>query len=140
MSIDNSNILAELRALLLLHDPVTDLVDMRIRVDGFAADDGQQPAIMLELNNADETPFLGEEAAAVQADILVTCRSINETQRTQLAGAVRDCLQGYRGPAGLGWIDQCVRANFAAGKLYDEDGDETDLYEQRDLYRVLFRI
>lgn len=140
MPIDNTNILAELRALMLLDDPITDLVDMRIRVDGFAADDGQQPAIMLEMTNADETPFLGEEAAAVQADILVTCRSTNETQRTSLAKAVRDQLQGYRGPAGNGWIVQCYRSDFAAGKLYDEDGDETDLYEHRDLYKVLFTI
>lgn len=137
---DNHNILAELRSLLLLDDGVTDLVDMRIRVDGFAADDGQQPAIMLEVSNADETPFLGEEATAVQADILITCRSINETERTTMAKAVRAVLQGYRGPAGIGWIDQCVRADFAAGKLYDEDGDETDLYEHRDLYKVLYRI
>jgi len=138
MPIDNTNILAELRALLLLYDPITDLVEMRIRVDGFAADDGQQPAIMLEVNNADETPFLGEEASAVQADVLVTCRSINETQRTALANAVRNALQGYRGPAGNGWITQCYRSDFAAGKLYDEDGDETDLYEHRDLYKVLY--
>lgn len=139
MTIDNSNIVAEVRALLLLFDEVTDFTDDRIRVDGFAANDGQSPAIMLEVVEATETPFLSG-TAAVQAHVLVTCRSTNETTRTQMAKAVRGVLFNYVGPAGNGWIDQCVRSDFAAGKLYDEDGDETDFYEHRDAYQLLYRL
>ena len=140
MTIDNKNILANVRELLLLFDTVTDFVDLRIRVDGFAEDDGTQAAIMLEIVESSSEQFLDESVEAVQGNLMVTCRSINETTRTDIANAVSGVLNGYRGPCGLGWLKQCIRADSAAGKLYDDDGDETDFYEQRDVYRVLYTI
>lgn len=147
MPTDNKNILAEIRTLLLLWDEITDVTDMRIRVDGFAADDGTLAAVMLEIIDANQQNFCGEDKPCMTADVLVTCRSTNETTRTQMAEAIRSRnvspstgLDGYRGSAGLGWIIQSNRTDTAAGKLYDQDGDETDFYEQRDVYRVLYRI
>jgi hypothetical protein len=147
MPIDNSNILAEIRALLLLWDEVTDLCDMRIRVDGFAIDDGTEASVMLEIVDSNQMNFLEESRGCVTADVLVTCRCINETTRTELAEAIRSRntdpttgLDGYRGAAGNGWIIQSNRTDSAAGKLYDADGDETDFYEQRDLYRIMYRL
>lgn len=139
MSTDNRNILANIRELLLLFDEVTDLVDTRIRVDGFAESDGTQPAVMLELTAGDQTNFLGG-GAAIMGDLLVTARSTNETTRTNIADAVHGVLNGYKGSAGLGRLCECQRTGTVAGKLYDQDGDETDFYEQRDTYRILYNV
>lgn len=139
MTTDNRNVQANIRELLLLFDPVTDLVDDRIRVDGFAESDGTQPAIMLELTSGDQTNFLGG-GAAINGDLLVTCRSTHEGTRTNMADAVHDVLNGYRGSAGLGRLCECQRVSTMAGKLYDDDGDETDFYEQRDTYRILYSV
>lgn len=147
MTTDNRNILAEIRTLLLLWDEITDITDVRIRVDGFAADDGTNAAVMLEIVDGNQQNFTGEDTPCMIADVLVTCRSTNETTRTQMAEAIRSRntdpstgLDGYRGSAGLGWIIQSNRTDTAAGKLYDQDGDETDFYEQRDVYRILYRV
>ena len=144
---NNTNILAELRTLLLLWDEITDITDMRIRADGFAANDGTDDVVMLEIIDGNQQNFIDEATPCMIADVLVTCRSTNETTRTQMAEAIRSRntepstgLDGYRGSAGVGWIIQSNRTDTAAGKLYDQDGDETDFYEQRDVYRVMFRV
>ena len=139
MSTDNTNILANIRELLLLFDEVTDLTDTRIRVDGFAESDGTEPAIMLELTDGDQTNFLGG-GAAINGNLLVTCRSTHEGTRTEMANAVHGVLNGYTGSAGEGRLCECQRTGTAAGKLYDQDGDETDFYEQRDTYRILYSV
>jgi hypothetical protein len=136
---NNTNILANIRELLLLFDDVTDLVDTRVRVDGFAESDGTQPAIMLELTSGDQTNFLGG-GAAIMGDLLVTARATNEGLRTDIADAVHGVLNGYKGSAGLGRLCECQRTGTVAGKLYDQDGDETDFYEQRDTYRILYSV
>jgi hypothetical protein len=136
---DNRNIAANVRELLLLFDEVTDLVDTRIRVDGFAESDGTEPAVMLELTNGDQTNFLGG-GAAITGDLLVTARTTNEGTRTDIADAIHGVLNGYNGSAGLGRLCECQRTGTVAGQLYDNDGDETDFYEQRDTYRILYRV
>ena len=139
MTTNNTNILANIRELLLLFDEVTDLTDTRIRVDGFAESDGTLAAIMLELPDGDQSNFLGGGAAIV-GNLLVTCRSTHEGTRTDMANAVHGVLNGYTGSAGLGRLCECQRTGTAAGKLYDQDGDETDFYEQRDTYRIVFSV
>lgn len=147
MPTDNSDILTQIRALLLLWDPVTDIVDDRIRPEAFFSDDENLPAIMLELTDGNQTNTLDRTASVIDATLQITARAPLATQAAAIAEAIRTKgqtpsagLDGYTGSAGSGFLLSAERTSFGTGKEVDEDGNETSNYLSVQVYQILFKI
>lgn len=144
---DNADIQTGLRALLLLWEEVTDLCDDRIRPDAPTAIDGNETHLSIELSDGVQNNVLEREVAFIQATVVLRIRSTDASECKALAEAIRSRnavpsvgLDGYQGPAGDCDIVECQRTGFSFSKVYDDDGDETDLHESLQVYDVWYLI
>lgn len=143
----NHDILTGVRSLLLLFPDLTDVVSDRIRPERPHSEDGNLPQIILELPNADQDNVLDRSCALIRGELQVRIRSTDITQTNQLAEIIRtqnanpsEGLDGYAGTAGDGDIVQCERRGFSSGVVLDDDGDETDLYENLQVYDLWYLV
>lgn len=144
---DNADIQTGLRSLLLLWEEVTALCAHRIRPDAPTAIDGNETQVSIELSDGVQNNVLDRAVAFIQASVVLRIRSNDSQECRALAEAIRsrnltpsEGLDGYQGPAGDCDIVECQRTGFSFGKVYDDDGDETDLYQSLQVYDVWYLI
>jgi hypothetical protein len=147
MPAENTDILTQIRSLLLLFDPVTNIVDDRIRPNGFHSTDENEPALMLELIDGNQINPLDRTAVIVDGVLQITVRSPSATQAAEIAESIRTQgtnpstgLDGYTGSAGSGFLVSAERVSFSTGKEVDEDGDETSNFISLQVYQILFKM
>lgn len=142
----NADILTGVRSLLKTFPALTSAVGDRIRPNALHADD-IAPAVILEIPKAEQDNCLDRDVALIRAELLVRVRSADKTQADLLAEVIRSQntipstgLDSFAGEAGDCEIIQCERSEFSTDLLYDDDGDETDLYESIHVYQLWYLI
>lgn len=143
----NDSILKSLRDLLMLFEALTDVVSDRITPNQFAGDDHQQPAVMIELRDCQQANTLDRAACLVTGSLVLTIRSGDDALNDYLAGIVRTNgttpgtgLDGFSGNCGDGVLLGCERSDFDASIVFDDDGDETDLFDSIQVYQIHFQL
>lgn len=143
----NEAILSAVRTRLMLQSALTDVVSDRITPNQFAGSDLQNPAVMLELRDCQQTNTLDRSYCLVVGSLVITIRSKDDAQCDYLAGAIRangtipgTGLDGYSGTMGSATVLCCERTDFDQSIVFDEDGDETDLYDRVEVYRIHFQL
>jgi hypothetical protein len=147
MTEPNADIITAIRSLLLLFDPLTDIVDDRIRPNAFHSTDENLPALMLELTDGTQQNVLDRSAAIIDATLEITVRAPLASDCSEIAEIIRSKntdpstgLDGYTGSAGSGLILSAERQSFHNGKEVDADGDETSNFLSIQVYQILFKI
>ena len=140
-----SDILTDIRQLLLAFPDVTDLVETRIRPHQADSTDGTQDLIILDLPDADQWNTL-DSNGFVNGDVVVEARSTDKARAAAIAEAVRTQnetpsagLDGYRGPAGTGTIIQSLRLEYSQAHLDDDDSDSDVIYTATTLYSIWYQ-
>lgn len=143
----NESVLKNIRSLLLLFEDLTDVVSDRITPNQFGGEDHQQPSVMLELRDCEQQNTLDRSACLVTGNLVITIRSMDDLLNDQLAEVIRtqntdpaSGLDGFSGPCGSGILLGCERSGFDTSIVFDEDGDETDLFDSVQMYRIHFQI
>ena len=147
MTAINDQILTGIRSLLLLFEDLTDVVSDRITPNQFASDDQQQPSVMIELRECTQQNTLDRTSCLVTGTLVLTIRSKDDILCDQIAESIRSQntspstgLDGYSGGAGDGELIGSERTDFDTSIVYDDDGDETDLYDSVQVYRIHYVI
>lgn len=143
----NEMILKNIRDLLLLFESVTDEVSDRITPNQFAGIDFQRPAIMIELRDCSQQNTLDRSACLVTGSLVITIRSKDDALNDRLAAGIRTQgtepgtgLYGFSGVCGDGVLLSAERSDFDASIVFDDDGDETDLFDSIQVYRIHFEL
>ena len=133
-----SDLLNDIRALLLEFESVTNLVGQRIRPHEPDSDDGDSDVILLDLPDSNEDNLLSSQTI-INAELVIRTRSTDKTQATVIANAVREAIHGYSGDAGNGNLIECLRTEFSESEFDDEDDDDDGYFETESLYPVWYQ-
>lgn len=143
----NTTILTGVRELLLTFPDVAAAVGTRIRPHRGYEADGKQTQIILQIPDATQFNVLDPTGAEVNATLVVRVRGLDCSAVDALAEAVRsqnaapsEGLDGFIGLAGDSYITGCERTGFSNGPVYDDDGDETDLFESTQVYDLWYYL
>lgn len=143
----NHKILTSIRSLLMLFADLTASVSDRITPNQFAGADQQQPSVMLELRDCQQQNTIDRSGCLITGTLVITIRTKDDLLCDQLAEIIRTNgtspstgLDGYSGSAGTGQLISAERTDFDTAIVFDDDGDETDLYDSVQLYRIHYAM
>lgn len=132
------NLLQNLRTLLLAFPNITDRVDDRIRPHRAHSSDGAADVLILELSDGEQNNVLDQSGGPVNALVNCVARSTDRGDAEALIEAVRDGLDGYRGPAGTGELIQCERTDLSTSADDDDDADDDGFYWSDNAFSVWY--